>query len=1059
MVCFLEHAQIVQLLIEKGVSVTPSNDLGYLPKDVTNSDLIVNYLENAPSPQPTTPLPPLPATPTTPSRRLSRRISQKPAPQPEVSRSKSVRPNYSTPDRFKLLKELAEESSIVGDDVVKKTTQPPLLDRKKSEGHYFRKGRVKETQQKVLTEEEVVELKKQKEKRQLEVAQLVKKSAVKNNPLFKKLEKRSFTTSALTSPTPSPSTSTNLIEEGGSSSEVVVGERGEEKLTTNGEQEETKPKRNSKVISSLKTKSYVSSSIFVQADEENPAPAPTPIPSVSLTTSPEQEQDMLDSHQQVTKETTDPELGARVTMDYLSGVEETQGSSPIFSNEPSDLEEEEEEGYNNYYTISVQENGQLKVQEQHHLGHTTDEEEEYYYESTAEDVAATNEELVESLGIASPTKTNQHLRLYKGQEEEVEEEEQAERHIYSNNYYDLAINTQNIGNQDDHHYSPSSVLDQTTSSDNEEEEEEEDYSEDEEEEEDDDYEEATPVQFATRLTSPVYKSVVIFNEDGGINKKPQVQEEREKEEGFESTLQEAFFGGTGDSTLDFSPKPEQDLGQLYHSNVSRASDDSGVEVEKHQEEISHEEDVKISSSMVTTTSELVEPSSTSRAPMRPQRSDLRRSSNSSSTHQQETIIIEKTTIPFVLEESKEKKRMSGSQKAAWTMSMSSWAAILDREFNLDEVDQNNKLKQHKKQQEEEQAQQEQKKEVVRQSTASTMDYLGESGKLQIEDSEDDVDFIQHMQEQGGSSRLNLEKISATAPSNLSLSSTLKKRDSSLPQFPTPKRSSSYYHSGSNTLPSLSTTSRPPPPQIGELPRLQSSKSISRKPIAASLSDTALHKKSSSSSPKQYNAPTNQSFIIQVNQRRMTQQGKLYLHVNGIQDILLPLPKERAYVRCVVSDGRFEYMSRYEILAQNINFDYECVIDTHPDMIITISLHVRPDYVMKSKHLPFSRLFSSKKRKESLSGYVNKEDGAIGQARFALAHMLPACTETTYLAGFHCFNAWYSRSFKERHRQKKKNDPDQDVLKVVGNFDVEMLYLSMADYQKVSLSLCAFIVLY
>ncbi|KAG1460882.1 hypothetical protein G6F56_005845 [Rhizopus delemar] len=171
------------------------------------------------------------------------------------------------------------------------------------------------------------------------------------------------------------------------------------------------------------------------------------------------------------------------------------------------------------------------------------------------------------------------------------------------------------------------------------------------------------------------------------------------------------------------------------------------------------------------------------------------------------------------------------------------------------------------------------------------------------------------------------------------------------------------------------------------------------------------------------------------------KGKFRLRIHSIQDILLPMPKDRSFVRCVVSDGRFEYMSRYEVLSQNIKFDYECLIDTHPDMIITLSLHVRPDYIMKSRK-PFSRLFTSrKKKKESLSSYVNKEDGAIGQARFALNHMLPACNETEYDTGLSCFNSWYSKSFKEKRRQKKKN---QDVLKVVANFDTSMIYLPHQD---------------
>lgn len=901
---------ILKLLIEKGVSVTPSNDLGFLPKDVTFSESIIQSLSIVPT-----------------------RIIKK-----DVLRTKSVRPNYSTPDRFKLLRDLAEESSVDN-----KKTIAASVDRKKSEGHYFRKGRVKETQQKVLIEEEVA---KKESKRQLEVAQLVKKSAVKNNPLWKKMEKRTFT-----SPTPSPSNSGSIVTE----TELID--------TVISIEEEQTPKRNSKVISSLKTKSYVSSSIFVQADEDAIIPS---IPTISLEIPQDAE--------------------SCVTEQYLGG-NETQGTPTIFSNEPSELDHEDE--YDFY--------------EKQKLDQTSDEDDCYF--------RATN---TESLQVAPPQ----------------------------------------------HYYEQETKQDTQTSS--------EDYSDDE-----NDYDEATPVQFATRLVSPIYKSVVILNEE-----KPIITKE--------------------------------DTNNIYYSNSSKLSDDSGVEVEKYNTELDEIVDNKNQLSRISTTLKqdeilfkFVEPSSP--PPVRPQRSDLRRgSSNSTSTSPvavEETPIIYKSPVidasPIVdephfmaespvmedvhimdnspvmedlyimddshivaespiadestiMDEAMDRKRMSGSQKAAWTMSMSSWAAILDREFNLDELQ-----KQQLSQSQAEMAEKPSTPTVIihssdpiktrqsitnptasnrqstRQSTATrhstaTIDYLG-SGKLQLSDEEMDSMMLHH--------GFSTTAIDSMLPVRSSSMISLSFKDFEIPSIPPPTTNHTYQNTSKTLTPLLK------PPQLKELPQIDTSKSISRKPIASSLSEASITKKNIAI-PKKVNAA-----IPAINlEKKSSKHGKLYLHVNGIQDILLPLPKDRAYVRCVVSDGRFEYMSRYEILSQNINFDYECVIDTHPDMIITISLHVRPDYVMKSR-TPFSRLFSSKKKKESLSGYVNKEDGAIGQARFALAHMLPACIESTYLAGFHCFNAWYSRSFKERHRQKKK-DPDQDVLKVVGNFDVEMLYLPVADFQKV-----------
>ncbi|KAI9259650.1 hypothetical protein BDA99DRAFT_513852 [Phascolomyces articulosus] len=185
-------------------------------------------------------------------------------------------------------------------------------------------------------------------------------------------------------------------------------------------------------------------------------------------------------------------------------------------------------------------------------------------------------------------------------------------------------------------------------------------------------------------------------------------------------------------------------------------------------------------------------------------------------------------------------------------------------------------------------------------------------------------------------------------------------------------------------------------------------------------------------------------VMNPNMRRQhssSRHGKLYFRVTGISNVLLPLPREPTYVRLVVSDDRYEYMSRYEMLGQHIKFDYECIMDTYPEMIITISLHVRPDYHVRNK-VPLTRLFStsrSRARQGSLSSYIYQEDGSLGRARFALPHMMESCYERPYATQFDCFNAWSARDKAKHHHRE-----DDDSLKVIGNLDVEMLYLPISD---------------
>ncbi|KAG2221506.1 hypothetical protein INT45_008831 [Circinella minor] len=231
----------------------------------------------------------------------------------------------------------------------------------------------------------------------------------------------------------------------------------------------------------------------------------------------------------------------------------------------------------------------------------------------------------------------------------------------------------------------------------------------------------------------------------------------------------------------------------------------------------------------------------------------------------------------------------------------------------------------------------------------------------------------------------------------------------------------------------------------KLPPAPSSSSSFSSPLLLSHQEELLKQKKIESIKKlpslqdlQASLPPTMTNNVQNNQH--SHHGKLYFRVTGISNVLLPLPREPTYVRLVVSDDRYEYMSRYEMLGQHIKFDYECIMDTYPEMIITISLHVRPDYHVRNK-LPLTRLFSTSRnraRQGSLSNYIYQDDGSLGRARFALPHMMESCYERPYATQFDCFNAWSGRDKAKHHHH------EDDTLKVIGNLDVEMLYLPVSN---------------
>lgn len=631
--CFLGNETIARLLIEKGVSMTSSNDLGYTPKDVISSTAFSDQLSKLQKTQ--------------------------------------HRPNYITPDRFKLLKELATDNKPVG---LEPTTSEHRL---KQEGRFFRKGLVSESKQKVLTEDDDQQIANdfEKSRRQMEVAQLVKKLAVKSNPLYQKYEKRAFYTAPL-------------------------------------------PKK-------------LDASFFEQQPESDPI--------------------ILHRPRQQSSETHELSTDAA---EVQQRKERLRSSIIIVPRSSSSMGEPDRK------------------------------------ESTA---------LLEDILLES------------SEESATEDDDDVDN---------------------DQPEEPDTI--------------------------------EIPVQIVTHV--------------------------------------------------------EEDAEEDTHQPL--ASNDSGIDVKEttHGEETVEKEE-----------SDIDEPLPAE--------------------------VVAALTIVNDDNEPSDTKRRSGSQKASWTMSLSSWAAILDREFNIMEDNKKEQIKEEK---------------VLEEQNDKTL----------------------------------LENETTALSLNFG-------------DFETP---------------------------VIPKPRLLSSKTLVESPPV-----TTIMKKQANRKKSIYHTNTTAASTLTLTtpgsihlDKSRSDSGKLYLHVNGIQNLILPKPKNRAYVRCVVSDGRFEYMSRYELLQDTIPFNYECIIDAyHPEeMIITISIHIRPDYYMrKPRIIPFTRLwFSRKKNKEakSLSRYVNKEDGALGQARFALTHMLPVCTENSYPAGFHCFNAWSTN--KKRRRLRKKSKKKKDVLKVVGNFDVEMLYL-------------------
>lgn len=158
-------------------------------------------------------------------------------------------PTTNASDRFKRLRELAESPNL------NKPTAP-TTERQNSTRRYFRPGHLEERKRRVLSEEEQAELDKKNLLRQKEVDQLAQRSAVKNNPLFKKFEEERLLKEQEPTAKRTPS--------------ITAASRVRDRKKLLGAADQIR--RTSRVINSLKDRSYVTTSVFRQTQESDTQP-------------------------------------------------------------------------------------------------------------------------------------------------------------------------------------------------------------------------------------------------------------------------------------------------------------------------------------------------------------------------------------------------------------------------------------------------------------------------------------------------------------------------------------------------------------------------------------------------------------------------------------------------------------------------------------------------------------------------------------------------------------------------------------------------------------------
>lgn len=213
---FLNKQDLIQQLLEKGVSNDRRNKLGHLPADNDQPKLLVK----------------------------------------DKLKTSTASKQASTSERFRRLRELAESHK----DHVKNNKSK--TERQNSTRRYFRPGHLEERKRRVLSEEEEAELReKERLKRQKEVELLAQRSAVKNNPLFRKFEGQQD--------------EPNETEQAKATAATTTSDSMKAKTKFLNAAEQVK--RSSRVINILKDRSVVSTSVFRQqtADAQPPKKVPS----------------------------------------------------------------------------------------------------------------------------------------------------------------------------------------------------------------------------------------------------------------------------------------------------------------------------------------------------------------------------------------------------------------------------------------------------------------------------------------------------------------------------------------------------------------------------------------------------------------------------------------------------------------------------------------------------------------------------------------------------------------------------------------------------------------
>lgn len=288
--CFLQQNELIQQLKDHGALSTIPNKNGLLPT-IPDSQPEVKLLIT----------------------------------KPIVSKDRTPATNAS--DRFKRLRELAESPHA---------NKPTTTERQNSTRRYFRPGHLEERKRRVLSEEEEAELEKKIFIRQKEVDQLAQRSAVKNNPLFKKFEEQKQQKEQEAKRTPSLTAASAV--------------RDRKKLLGAADQ----IRRTSRVINSLKDRSYVSSSVFRQAQEAEAAAnvrsgkslhVPTlaqlrsgsPVASPNVSDNEEEEEELKNKEDDILVEVTDNQVQIVITETNTddSIMSDNVSNSEIYKNENS----------------------------------------------------------------------------------------------------------------------------------------------------------------------------------------------------------------------------------------------------------------------------------------------------------------------------------------------------------------------------------------------------------------------------------------------------------------------------------------------------------------------------------------------------------------------------------------------------------------------------------------------------------------------------------------------------------------------------------------------------